>query len=256
MQTEYNAADETTAIAPPSPSPTPPSQPQYGEGYEKALKTERGQRQALEKERAQLLELVAQKERQLEQTNLTLEEKYRQDGEQYKAGLLTEAQQAIAERDQRFQVESEARQAAEQRSQILEEERAASSISGEFFGIFSQVLVNPKKVDAYLAEIRDDLVVDVNGQPALIARRDEYGRAVELAPISAAIGYFQERYPEDFRPPADQKTGGGYRNLAAGAQNPRNGSEPIQIDYRNVDAKTFLANREAIRKGDFEVIKK
>ena len=254
--TEYNpAVDEPTVPSPSSP-PTAPSRPEYGDGYEKALTSERGIRKTIEQRNKALEIELADNKRALEQSQMTLAEKYQTDLDASRQSYQSQVDAMVAERDAKLQTESEARQVAEQRSQVLEEQRSAATISGEFSNIFSQVLNNPRKVTAYMAEIADDLVVDANGKPALIARRDEYGRAIELAPISAAIGYFQERYPEDFRPPADQKTGGGYRNLAVGAQTPRNGSEPVQIDIHNVDAKTFLANREAIRKGDFEVIKK
>ena len=256
MQTEYNAVDETTAIAPPSSPSVAPSQPQYGEGYDKALNSERGLRKSIEQRNKALEAELIENKRALEQSQMTLEQKYQSDLDVSRQSYQAQVDQMVAERDQKLQVESEARQVAEQRSQILEDQRAASAISSEFSSIFSQVLVNPRKVNAYMAEIADDLVVDANGQPALIVRRDENGRAVELAPISAAIGYFQKEYPEDFRPPADQKTGGGYRNLATGTQTTRGGSEPVQIDINNIDAKTFLANRKAIQEGNFEVVKK
>jgi hypothetical protein len=258
MQTEYNPAastDETVAIAPPATPAVAPS-PQYGEGYDKALSSERASRKAIEKEKAALLALVAEKDRQLEQTNLTLKEQYEQEKEQYKQSLLTEAQQAIAERDAKLQELNEARLTAEQRAEMMENQRAASRITSEFSETFAPLLTNSKKVDAYMAQIADDLVVDANGQPALIARRDESGHPVELAPISAAIAYFQQMYPEDFKPPAEQKTGGGYRNLAnaTGGLPSRQDQQPLKLSLAEINAnpQAYLANRDRIYAGDFE----
>ena len=249
MQTEYNAADETTAIAPPISEP-------LGDGGIKALNSERERGRALEKQNKQLEAMLAENNKALQQSQMTLEQKYQADLEAPRQSYQSQVDAALAERDQRFQTESEARQVAEQRSQILENQNATTAIFGEFSNTFSQVLVNPKKVDGYMAEIADDLVTDSNGQPALVVRRDDYGRPVELAPISAAIGYFQQKYPEDFKPPTEQKTGGGYRNLASGnlASGNRQGqSQPLTINPRNIDPETFLANRDRIRAGDFEV---
>jgi len=187
---------------------------------------------------------------------MTLEQKYQTDLDASRQSYQAQVDQMVAERDQKLQVESEARQVAEQRSQILEDQRAEARIFSEFNSIFTPLLNNSEKAEAYMSLIADDLVVDANGRPALITRRDENGRPAELAPISAAIAYFQKKYPEDFRPPEGQKTGGGYRNLATGTQTVRNGSEPVQIDINNIDSKTFLANRKAIQEGNFEVVKK
>ena len=247
--TEYNSVDETPAIAPPIPE-------SLGEGGIKALNSERERAKALEKQNKQLEAMLAENKRALEQSQMTLEQKFQSDLDASRQSYQAQVDQMVAERDQKFQAESEARQVAEQRSQILEDRDADTRIRSEFSNIFTPLLTNSRKVKNYISEIADDLVVDANGQPALIVRRDENGRATELAPISAAIGYFQKEYPEDFRPPADQKTGGGYRNLATGTQTTRGGPEPVQIDINNIDAKTFLANRKAIQEGNFEVVKK
>lgn len=254
MSPEYNpaAADETLVSAP---APVPAS-PELGDGGMKALNSEREQRKALEKQTKQLEQMLSESKKALEQSQLSLEEKYRQETEAYKQSLLTEAQQAIAKRDAKLQELLEARQTAEQRAEIMENQQAANRISSQFSETFAPLLTNSKKVNAYMAEIADDLVVDSNGQPALIARRDEYGRPTELAPISAAINYFQQMYPEDFKPPAEQKTGGGYRNLAnATGAAPRQGqSSPLKLSIQEINAnpQAYLANRDRIASGDFE----
>lgn len=251
---EYNPASsaDETAIASPAPAPEP-----LGDGGIKALNSERERAKALERQNKQLEAMLAENKRALEQTNLTLEEKYRQEAEAYKASLLSQAEQAIAERDALLQRQEEARLAAEQRAQILENQRAVAAISNEFSQTFADVLINPRKVNAYMKEIEDDLIIDANGQPALIAQRDANGEPTQLAPISAAIAYFQQVYPEDFKPPAQQKTGGGYRNLATGGVPQTRSSEPeLEIDLKNLDPAVFLANRDRIAKGEFTVVKK
>jgi hypothetical protein len=256
MSTEYNPAEsqENAAIA--SPAVTPVAPESLGDGGIKALNSEREQRKALEKQTKQLEQMLAESKKALEQSQLSLEEKYRQETEQYKAGLLTEAQKAIAERDAKLQELMEARQTAEQRAEVLENQRAIAKISTEFNDTFSSILVNPKKIDAYMAQISDDLAVDSQGNPALIARRDANGQPVELAPISAAIAYFQQLYPEDFKPPAEQKTGGGYRNLANSSDSlPSRQSQgtPLKLSIQDINdnPQAFLANRDRIAKGDF-----
>jgi hypothetical protein len=187
---------------------------------------------------------------------MTLEQKYQADLEISRAAYQKQVDDAIAERDARLQQEIEARTTYEQRAQILENQRAVQSISQEFAGTFSDVLINPRKVQAYMAEIADDLTIDSNGQPALIARRDANGQPMELVPISAAIPYFQQIYPEDFKPPADQKTGGGFRNLAnTGVPRVGNTQELELPPMGSITPEQFLANRDAIAKGNFKVVK-
>ncbi len=257
MQTEYNPAattDETVAIASPATASAPASD-LLGDGGIKALNSEREQRKALERQTKQLEQMLAESKKALEQTNLTLKEQYDLQLQQTQEAIVSEAQKAIAERDAKLQELNEARQIAEQRAEIMENQRAAARITSEFSETFAPLLTNSKKVDAYMAQIADDLVVQAKGNPALIARRDEAGRPVELAPISAAIAYFQQMYPEDFKPPAEQKTGGGYRNLAnATGSIPRQGqSQPLKLSIADIQAnpKAYLENRDRIAAGDF-----
>jgi len=261
MPTEYNPAADDAAIASPAPAPVSTDEPLGEAGY-KALKaqraetnSEREQRKALEKQTKQLEQMLAESKKALEQTTLTLEQKYAQENEQYKTALLTEAQQAIqAEREAR-QAEAEARQIAEQRAALLEQQRMIASIQNGFTDIFKDVLVNPRKVSAYMAQIADDLTVDNSGQPALIVR-DRNGEPTGLAPLEQAVSYFQQIYPKDFKPPAEQKVGGGYRNLAAsnGIPSQRSNQSPLKLSIRdiNTNPQAYLANRDRIAAGDFE----
>lgn len=257
MPTEYNPAADDAAIASPAPAATstPATTSELGDGGMKALSAEREQRKALEKQTKQLEAMLAESKKALEQTNLTLEQKYAQETEQYKQSLLAEAQQAIAERDRKLQEIEEARQISEQRAALLEQQRMIASIQNGFTDIFKDVLVNPRKVSAYMAQIADDLTVDESGQPALIAR-NQSGEPVGLAPLEQAVAYFQQIYPEDFKPPAEQKVGGGYRNLAAsnGVPSQRSNQSPLKLSIRDINAnpQAYLANRDRIAAGDFE----
>lgn len=257
---EYNpAADPDIAIAPtPTPAPTPLAPVTTGEGYDKALGSERAARKAQEKEIATLKALISDKERQLEQTNQTLEQKYASELERDRSALQAQVDAAIAERDAKLQQESEARMTAEQRLQMIENQQLASRIGSEFGNTFAPLLnnPNPQRLEAYMSLIADDLTVDNQGNPALIVRRDEYGRAAELAPVSAAIGYFQNIFPEDFKAPEQQKTGGGARNLAGGSNTFRDTTQSLELPpMGQITPEQFLKNRDAIAKGDFKVVK-
>ena len=257
MPTEYNPAADDAAIASPAPAGTSTATAsELGDGGMKALSAEREQRKALEKQTKQLEAMLAESKKALEQSNLTLKEQYDLQLQQNQEAIIAEAQKVIAERDHRLQELQEARQISEQRAELLEQQRAIAAIQQGFAQTFKDVLVNPRKVQAYMAEIADDLVVDANGQPALIARRDESGRPVELAPVSAAIDYFKQIYPEDFKAPAEQKTGGGYRNLAnaTGELPSRSQSQPLKLTVQDIQSnpKLYLENRDRIAAGDFE----
>lgn len=245
---EYNPLEVEDKV------PTPESESLGDAGY-KALAAERDQRKALEKQTKQLEAMLAESKKALEQSQLSLEEKYRQESEQYKQSLFTEAQQAIAERDRKLQEIEEARQISEQRAAFLEQQRAIAAIQTGFSQTFEGLLVNPRKVSAYMAEIADDLTIDQQGNPALILR-DRNGQAVDLAPLEQAIPYFQGIYPEDFKPPSDQKKGGGFRNLAnTGIPRTGNSQELELPPMGKITPEQFLANREAIAKGQFKVVK-
>lgn len=253
MATEYNPAGSTDeAIASPiSTAPEP-----LGEGGLKALNSERERAKALEKEKAQLLAMVADKERQLQQSNLTLEQKYQADLEASRNAYQAQVDAALAEKDKKLQEVYETAQQYEQRAAVLEQQRAIASIQNGFAQTFDGLLVNPRKVSAYMAEIADDLTVASDGQPALIIR-DRDGQPTGLAPLDQAINYFQQIYPEDFKPPEQQK-GGGYRNLAnfSGSDRSTGNGQKLQLpSMGKIPAEQFLANREAIAKGDFEIIK-
>ena len=259
MPSEYNPAADETAIA--TPAATPAAAPattssQFGEGYDKALNSERGLRKQLEQRNKAIEAELAENKRALEQAQMTLEQKYQADLEATRNSFQSQVDAAIAERDAKLQAEAEARLGAEQRAAVLEQQSAIAAIQTGFTQTFDGLLVNPRKVQAYMAEIADDLVVDANGQPALIARRDEAGRPVELAPVTSAIAYFQGIYPEDFKPPAEQKTGGGYRNLAASTNGlpSRQGQQPLKLSIAEINAnpKAYLENRDRIFAGDFE----
>jgi len=258
MPTEYNpaAVDEATpAIATSTPTLDDlPDEPLRPEG-KRALDATRDRAKALERQNKQLQAMLDENKKALEQANLTLEQKYAQETEQYKQSLLAEAQQVIAERDRRLQEIEEARQISEQRAALLEQQRMIASIQNGFTETFKDVLVNPRKVSAYMAEIADDLTVDNSGQPALIVR-DRNGEPTGLAPLEQAVAYFQQIYPEDFKPPADQKVGGGYRNLAAsnGIPSQRSNQSPLKLSIRDINAnpQAYLANRDRIAAGDFE----
>lgn len=256
MQTEYNPAapaDEPTAIASPSTSPQPsqPS-PQFGEGYEKALKTERGQRQALEKERAQLLELVAQKDRQLEQTNMTLEQKYQADLDATRSSFQQQLDAAIAEREAQLQKEAEARLLAEQKLQTVEVQDAARTITTTFAAKIAPILVDPDEdIDYFLTKYADNFAVSGDGQAIAI---DGQGNVSSLDDL---IGFFQSKHPRMFKAPAEQKTGGGYRNLAnatGGLPSRQGQSQPLKLSIAEINAnpKAYLENRDRIAAGDFE----
>jgi hypothetical protein len=251
---EYNPLQEEDKTSPAAPAPAP-APPELGDGGIKALNSEREQRKALEKQTKQLEAMLAESKKALEQSQLSLEEKYRQESEAYKQSLLTEAQQAIAERDRKLQEIDEARQMSEQRAALLEQQRAIAAIQTGFSQTFDGLLVNPRKVSAYMAEIADDLTIDQQGNPALILR-DRSGEPTGLAPLEQAVGYFQQIYPEDFKPPAEQKTGGGFRNLAnTGIPRNGNGQELELPPMGKITPEQFLANRDAIAKGNFKVVK-
>lgn len=257
MPTEYNPAADDTAIASPAPAvtPAPATTSELGDGGMKALSAEREQRKALEKQTKQLEAMLAESKKALEQSNLTLKEQYDLQLQQTQEAIIAEAQKAIAERDRRLQEIDEARQISEQRAALLEQQRMIASIQNGFTETFKDVLVNPRKVSAYMAEIADDLTVDNSGQPALIVR-DRNGEPTGLAPLEQAVAYFQQIYPEDFKPPAEQKVGGGYRNLAAsnGIPSQRSSQSPLKLSIQEINAnpQAYLANRDRIAAGDFE----
>lgn len=256
MATEYNPAGTTDEAIAPSISPTPAAPADLGDGGYKALTAEREQRKALEKQTKQLEAMLVESKKALEQSNLSLKEQYELEKEQYKQSVLTEAQQAIAERDKKLQEVYETAQQYEQRAALLEQQRAIAAIQTGFAQTFDGLLVNPRKVEAYMSQIADDLTVASDGQPALIIR-DRDGQPTGLAPLEQAINYFQQIYPEDFKPPAQQNTGGGYRNLATlgGDRSGSNGQRLQLPTMGKITPEQFLANREAIAKGDFEVVK-
>ena len=254
MATEYNPAGTTDeAIASPISPPAPAADLSDG-GY-KALTAEREQRKALEKQTKQLEAMLTESKKALEQSNLSLKEQFELEKEQYKLSLLSEAQQAIAERDQKLQEAYQAAQQHEQRAAVLEQQTAIAAIQNGFSQTFDGLLVNPRKIEAYMSQIADDLTVASDGQPALIIR-DRDGQPTGLAPLDQAIPYFQQIYPEDFKPPEQQK-GGGYRNLAnlSGSDRSGNGRELELPPMSKISPEQFLANREAIAKGQFKVVK-
>lgn len=257
MPPEYNPAADDAAIASPAPAttPVPAATSELGDGGMKALSAEREQRKALEKQTKQLEAMLAESKKALEQSNLTLKEQYDLQLQQSQEAIIAEAQKAIAERDRKLQEIEEARQISEQRAALLEQQRMIASIQNGFTETFKDVLVNPRKVSAYMAEIADDLTVDNSGQPALIVR-DRNGEPTGLAPLEQAVAYFQQIYPEDFKPPAEQKVGGGYRNLAAsnGVPSQRSNQSPLKLSIRDINAnpQAYLANRDRIAAGDFE----
>lgn len=245
---EYNPTDEVVTSAP------APATDELGDAGYKALSAEREQRKALEKQTKQLEAMLAESKKALEQSNLSLKEQYELEKEQYKQSLLTEAQQAIAERDRKLQEVYETAQQYEQRAAILEQQRAIAAIQTGFSQTFEGLLVNPRKVSAYMAEIADDLTIDQQGKPALILR-DQSGEPTGLAPLEQAINYFQQIYPEDFKPP-DQKTGGGFRNLANTGVTRSSNSQELELPpMSQITPEQFLANRDAIAKGSFKVVK-
>lgn len=254
--TEYNpAAEPEIAIAPTSTTAPAPTQ-ELGDSGIKALNSEREMRKALEKQNKQLEANLSENKRLLEQSQMTLEQKYQADLELSRTGYQQQVDQAIADRDARLQQEFEARQSAEQRLQAIENQQLAGRIGNEFGNTFAPLLNNPnsQRLEAYMSLIADDLTVDNQGNPALIVRRDDYGRPAELAPIEAAIGYFQNIFPEDFKPPAQQKTGGGARNLAVGSNTFRDNTQTLELPpMGQITPEQFLANRDAIAKGNFKV---
>lgn len=253
MPTEYNpaATDDVTAIAPPAVAPAAPASVSTGEGYDKALNSERASRKALEKEMATLKGLYQEKERQLEQTNMTLEQKYQADLEASKQSYQSQVDAAIAERDARFQQEAEARMTAEQRLQAIETNAAAATISNTFISKVSSILVNSADAALLLGTYGDNFGITSDGQ---VVARDSEGN---LSPLEDLIAFFQDKHPTMFRAPDNQPTGGGYRNLANTTGNvPRQGqSQPLKVSIADINAnpKLFLENRDRIEKGDFSI---
>lgn len=252
MPPEYNpaATDDVTAIAPPAVAPAAPAPVSTGEGYDKALNSERASRKALEKEMATLKGLVQEKERQLEQTNMTLEQKYQADLEASKQSYQSQVDAAISERDARLQQEAEARMTAEQRLQAIEVQDAARTITNTFANKIGALLVDPSEdIDYFLTKYGDNFALTNDGQ---VVARDSQGN---LSVIEDLIGFFQEKHPRMFKAPEQQNTGGGYRNLANTTGNvPRQGqSQPLKVSIADINAnpKLFLENRDRIEKGDF-----
>jgi hypothetical protein len=259
MPSEYDPSLPTeTAIATSAPVPATTSA-ELGDGGMKALNAEREQRKALEKQAKQLETMLAETRQSLSQSELSLKEKYETDLANSRQSYQQQVDVAIAERDAKLQTEAEARTVAEQRLQMIENQQLAGRITGEFANTFAPLLnnPNPQRLQSYMKLIEDDLTVDNQGNPALIVRRDDYGRPVELAPIEAAIGYFQNSFPEDFKPPASQKTGGGARNLANPSfQSSDRQDKNVKFDslaQLNANPKAFLDNMDAIVAGKFQL---
>lgn len=259
MPSEYDPSLPTeTAIATPVTAPVA-SPAELGDGGMKALNAEREQRKALEKQAKQLEAMLAETRQSLSQSELSLKEKYEADLAASRQSYQAQVDAAIAEREAKLQAEAEARLTAEQRLQMYENQQLASRITGEFANTFAPLLNNPspQRLQSYMKLVEDDLTVDNQGNPALIVRRDDYGRPVELAPIEAAIGYFQNTFPEDFKPPAQQKTGGGARNLAT----PNSGSlqqrqEKVaftSLAEINANPQKALAHMDDIIAGKFQL---
>jgi hypothetical protein len=247
---------DTTAIASPPATPATSDEPLRPEG-KRALISERTRADALEKEIATLKALVDDKERQRAQAQMTLEQKSQAEIEAIRQSMQAQVDAALAAEQAKYQAENEARTVAEQRLQMIENQQLASRITGEFASTFAPLLndPNPLRLQSYMKLIEDDLTVDNQGNPALIVRRDDFGRPAELAPIEAAIGYFQNNFPTDFKPPASQKTGGGARNLAT-----PNGTSSRQAAVKfeslaeiNANPQKALAHMNEIIAGNFQL---
>jgi hypothetical protein len=256
MQTEYNpaAVDDTapaiaTPLAVPQSAPATPDD-QLGEGGYKALKSQREETARLQKQTKQLEAMLAESKKALEQTNLTLEQKYAQEGEQYKNALLTEAQQVIqAEREAR-QAEAEARQLAEQSLQVTRDQQAAQAIISTFANKISSLLVDPDQdIDYFLTKYGDNFAFTNDGQ---VVARDFEGN---VSPVEDLIQFFQTKHPRMFKAPEKQNTGGGYRNLAnaTGSLPSRQGSQPLKMSLADIQAnpKLYLEHRDDIANGNF-----
>lgn len=250
MATEYNPAGTTDeAIAPPN-SPTPAAPADLGDGGYKALTAEREQRKALEKQTKQLEAMLAESKKALEQSNLSLKEQFELEKEQYKQSLFTEAQQAIAERDKKLQEVYETAQQYEQRARVLEDRQAADTIVSTLASKISGLLVDPDQdLDYFLTKYSDNIVLTNDGQ--VVATDGQ-----TLSPLEDLISFFQTKHPRMFKPPEQQK-GGGYRNLATlGSDRSGSNGQRLQLPTMGkITPEQFLANREAIAKGDFEVVK-
>jgi hypothetical protein len=220
------------------------------------LDKERDRADTLEKHAKGLENALNETKRLLQESQMTLEQKYEADLAASRQAYQAQVDAALAEKDKKLQEVYETAQQYEQRAALLEQQRAIASIQTGFAQTFDGLLVNPRKIEAYMSQIADDLTVASDGQPALIIR-DRDGQPTGLAPLEQAVAYFQRIYPEDFKPPEHQNTGGGYRNLAnlSGSDRSGNGRELELPPMSKISPEQFLANREAIAKGQFKVVK-
>lgn len=250
MATEYNPAGTTDeAIAPPI-SPTPDDEPLRQPGI-KALNSERQRAEALEREKAQLLAMAAEKDRQLQQAQMTLEQKYQADLEASRQAYQAQVDAIAAQKQAELEQEREARLAYEQRTRVLEDRQAADVIVSTLTSKISGLLVDPDQdLDLLLSRYGDNIVLTNDGE--VVATDGQ-----TLSPLEDLIAFFQNKHPRMFKPPAQQKIGGGQRNLAAlGSDRSGSNGQKLQLPTMGkITPEQFLANREAITKGDFEVVK-
>lgn len=253
MQTEYNpaaVADEPTAIATPAPPSAKPDEPLRPEG-KRALDSERTRADALEKHAKQLETALNETKRLLQESQMTLEQKYQADLEATRNSFQSQVDAAIqAEREAR-QAEAEARLIAEQKLEVTTQQQAAQTIISTFASKVRDQLVDPDEdIDYFLTKYADNFAVSGDGQAIAI---DGQGNVSSLDDL---IGFFQSKHPRMFKPPAEQKTGGGYRNLAnatGGLPSRQGQSQPLKLSIQDIQAnpKAYLENRDRIAAGDF-----
>ena len=205
---EYDPTTPETAIATPAPAPAVPPVT-TGEGYDKALNSERNIRKALEQRNKAIEAELAENKRALEQAQMTLEQKAQAEVDAIRQNLQSQVDAIAAEKDAKLQAEYEARMTAEQRLQLIENQSVRNTIVNTFASAIAPLLVDPNEdMDYFLKTYGDNLTYLDDGR---VVARDGEGN---LAPIEDLVQFAQAKHPKFFKPPARQNTGGGARNLA------------------------------------------
>jgi hypothetical protein len=250
MPTELNPATAPIEQIAPIPTPAPAPAPEFGEGGEKALKSERAARKSLEDTNLLLKQQIAANESALAASQMTLKEQYEQQIAERSQAIIDQANAALAERDAALAERDAKLQTAAQREQVQENARAMQLIDSTFAQLITPMLANSSEDLELLHSIAaNHLTVTADGQVAAVTESGE------VTPLDDLITYFKTRYPSKFKPPATQKTGGGSRNLASGNNfvQQQQGAALELPAANQITPEQFFANRARIEAGEFTI---
>jgi hypothetical protein len=230
--------------------PAPAPLPEFGEGGEKALKSERAARKSLEDTNALLKQQIAANESALAASQMTLKEQYEQQIAERSQAIIDQANAALAERDAALAERDQRLQTAAQYQQAQENARAIQLIDSTFTQLFSPLLANSSEdLELLHSMAANHLTLTESGEVAALTESGE------VTSLNDLVAYFKSRYPSKFKPPATQKTGGGSRNLASGnnfVQQQQGASLELPV-ANQITPEQFFANRDRIEKGEFVI---